>query len=113
MWVLVASEASSPALGQEEISHLADGIAGDAGKGETDRLASAGESGDIVNHAMMKRLGGRAVEGERLGGGSDHVVPPGSVGPKESTSCAKTRAMLTWLIVLDLCNTWSSLRYAV
>ena len=73
LWVLVASEASSPALGQEEISHLADGIAGDAGKGETDRLAGAGESGDIVNHAMMKRLGGRAVEGERLGGGSDHV----------------------------------------
>ena len=77
MWVLVASEAGSPdpfrALGQEVIADLADSAAGNKSKGETDRLAGAGESGDIVNYATMKRLGGRAVEGERLGGGSDHV----------------------------------------
>ena len=73
LWVLVASEASSPALGKEVITHLADNIAGNTGEREADQLASAGESGEIIDDTMMKRLGGRAVEGERLGGGSDHV----------------------------------------
>jgi len=78
MWVgfYHSPKVQTGALGQEEISHLADGIAGDAGKGETDRLAGAGESGDIVSHAMMKRLGGRAVEGESVIVLGAHLVSP-------------------------------------